>query len=146
MHKLVTWRALTSGLARRLLVGEDSRCDPADAFGVGDCVDLDDLALGDDETHDGKGSPTHSDDHSGCSVHQHGAQVGRRERAYACLLGNGRCAMNHLGGGGAPGAKVRAQHDVGIKQGNEGVEIAPTRGQEEGVDHSLSSICHIRPL
>ena len=68
------------GLALQLLVVEDSGCDPADAFGIGDRVDLDDLALGDGETHHGHGLSAHSDDHSGCSVHQRGAQVDDRAR------------------------------------------------------------------
>ena len=43
--------------------------------------------------------------------------------------------MDHHGGCGPPGAGVDAQHDVGVEHGDEGVEIAPTRRQEEGVDH-----------
>jgi hypothetical protein len=68
------------GLVGRLLVLEDSRCDPADALGVGDRVDLDDLALGDSEAHHGHGLSTQSDDDSGRSVHQRGAQVDDRAR------------------------------------------------------------------
>jgi uncharacterized protein YbjT (DUF2867 family) len=122
---------------------EDSRCDPADTVGVGDRIDLDDLALGDGETHHGKGPSTHGDDHSRCSVHQRWVHPGSRHRAYECLPGDGRCAADHIRSCGAPGAKVGSQHHVGIEQGEEGVEIAATR--EESVDHrSLTSEVGIR--
>jgi hypothetical protein len=51
------------GRPMRLFVGEDNRCDPADAVGVGDRV-------------------AESDDHSGCSVHQRRAQVDDRAPEY----------------------------------------------------------------
>src|SRR5229473_4440875 len=54
--------------AVRLLLVEDGCCDPADAFGVGDRVDLDDLAFGDGETHHSDGPSAPSDDHPGCAV------------------------------------------------------------------------------
>jgi len=59
----------------------------------------------------------------------------------------GRAAAAHLSPAGqlqvatalhmlaAPGARVEPQHDVGIKHPDEGVEIAPARCREEGVDH-----------
>lgn len=114
-----------------LLVAENGRGDPSDAFGIGDRVDLGDLALGYGETHDGEGPSTHSDDHSGCSVHEHGAQVGSRERADERLPGNGFCALDHLGSGGPPGAKVGSQYDVGVEQRDQSVEVAPRAARKK---------------
>ena len=122
-------------LTVQLFVAQDGGGDPADPFGVGDRVDLDDLAVDDGEPHDGEGLSTQGDDHAGCSVHQRGVQAGSRERAHDCLPGNGRRTMDHLRGGRVPGAKVGSQHDVGVEQGEEGVEVAPACRQEEGVDH-----------
>ena len=73
-----------------------------------------------------------------CPVHQRGAQADSRQRGREpaeCLPGHGRCATDHHGGGGAPGARVEPQHDAGIEHGDEGAEIAATRCREEGVDH-----------
>src|SRR5262245_45502105 len=41
-----------------LFVAKNGRGDPSDAFGIGDRVDLDDLALSDGETHYGEGPST----------------------------------------------------------------------------------------
>src|SRR5260370_14580304 len=68
-------RRRRAGLALRLLVGDDSPGDPADAFRVGDRVDLDDLALGNGEPHHDEGLPMHRDDHSGGSIHHGGMQL-----------------------------------------------------------------------
>lgn len=65
------FRAVVAGCG--LLVGKDSRCDPADAFGIGDRIDLDDLSLDDGEADDGDLLPPCNDEHSGCSVHQRGS-------------------------------------------------------------------------
>ena len=54
----------------RLLAGENGRGDPADAFGVGDRVDLDDPALDHREAQYGKWPAVHGNDRSSCSVHQ----------------------------------------------------------------------------
>jgi hypothetical protein len=48
-----------------LFVGEHARCDPADAFGVGDRVDLDDLASRDRERHHSEWTSLDGNDHSG---------------------------------------------------------------------------------
>lgn len=128
------------GLALRLLAGEDSRRDPADAVGFGDRVDLDDLACGDSEAYHDRGPPTYGDDHSGGAVHQRGVQADSRVRdsrcqALECLPGDSLCATEAHGGCGVPGACVHSEHDVGIEYGDEGVEIAFTRRQEEGIDY-----------
>jgi hypothetical protein len=64
------------GRAGRLVVGADSGRDLADTFGVGDRVDLGDLAVGDDEAHHGDGPSAHGDDHSSGPVDQRRAQLG----------------------------------------------------------------------
>src|SRR6266487_3504638 len=121
-----------------LLAVEDSRCDPADARGVGDRVDLDDLAIGDYETHHGDGPFTPKSDHPGGAVHQRGPQAESGQNGHEPderLAGYGRCATDHHGGCGAPGARVEPHYDAGIKHRDEGVEVTPARGREEGVDH-----------
>ena len=103
-------------------------------------VDLDDLALGDGESHHRERPSADGDDHPGRPVDQGGSHDARPGWQTAGLAGDGRRATDHHRGGGAPGAEVGSQHDVGIEQRDEGVEVAPARGREEGVDHlSLTS-------
>ena len=102
-----------------------------DAFGVGDGVDLDDPALDDGEAHHGEWPSTDGDHCSGGSVHQgrpdQCAGIARAWRATAAAPGSPR-------GAGPPAAEVGPQHDIGIEERDEGVEVAPTRRSEEGVD------------
>src|SRR4030095_540196 len=65
------WRCLRAwtrspgiGSARLLLLGEDGGGDPADAVGVADTVDLDDLATRDGEGQHGERPPVPGDDRS----------------------------------------------------------------------------------
>src|SRR5207237_3436063 len=82
------------------------------AFGVGDRIDLDDLALGDGETHDGEGPSGHGDNDARGGVHPRGMQLCGRVGEHERLPGYGGCAMDHPGDCGAPGAPVGPQHDV----------------------------------
>ena len=60
-------------------------------------------------------------------------------------LATAAAPRGHCGGWGAPGAPVGAQDDVGIEQGDKGIEIASTRSREEGVNHiSLTSELGVR--
>jgi hypothetical protein len=53
---------------------------------------------------------------------------------YQCLIGDRRCAVEHLWGGSS-GANVGSKYDVRIEHCDKRVEIAATCCQEEGVDH-----------
>jgi len=55
-----------------LLIGEDRRGDPADAFGVGEGVDLHDLAVTDGEPHHGERLTVKGDDDASPSIGQGG--------------------------------------------------------------------------
>jgi hypothetical protein len=52
------------------------RGDSFDTCWIGDGIDLDDLALRDNEPHGGEGPPTRGDHDSSCSVDQCGVQRG----------------------------------------------------------------------
>jgi hypothetical protein len=52
-----------------LLVDENSRCDLLDTCGIRDGVDLDDLAIDDEEAHNIDGLSIYRDYYSGCPVH-----------------------------------------------------------------------------
>ena len=58
-----------------------------------------------------------------------------RERDQRACPATAAAPRTTTGGAGAPGAEVGSQHDVGVEQRDEGVEVAPARCQEEGVDH-----------
>jgi len=77
--------------------------------------------------------------------HKCGAQLRGRVGEHECLAGYGICATDHRRGRGALGAPVGAQHDIGIEQRNEGIEITAARSREEGIDHvSLTSEIGVR--
>src|SRR5258706_856395 len=127
-------------LALRLLVGEDGCRDPADAFRVGDGVDLDDLALGNGEPHHDERLPMHRDDHSSGSIYHCGMQLDpwtreARGQALECVPGNGCYTLDHHGGYGNVSACVDSHHDIGIEQVDESAEITLTRSQKEGVHY-----------
>src|SRR5215207_2819511 len=115
-----------------LVVAENGRGDPADAVGVGDGVDLDDPAVGDGEAEDGEGPAAHGDDHAGGPVDQGRTELGGGEGAGQGLPGHGGRAAGHPGGGGSSGAEVGAEHDVGVEQADQGVEVAAAGRPEEG--------------
>ncbi|MBC6466550.1 hypothetical protein [Actinomadura alba] len=69
--------------------GEDSRCDLADTFGIGDCVDLGDLAVGDSEAHHGERLPRTVTTNPGGCVHQRRVEAcGRQGAAQERLQGD----------------------------------------------------------
>jgi hypothetical protein len=51
------------------------------------------------ESHDREGAPTYRHDHSSRSIHERRMQLSTWERAYQCLLGDGRRAAGDLGRG-----------------------------------------------
>ena len=128
-----------------LLVDENSCCDLLDTFGIGDGVDLDDLAIDDQEAHNIDGLSIYRDYYSGCPVHQGRVQTSGRAREPSlqpaeCLPCDSLGAVHHHGRCVAARTGVDAQHDVGVEHGNEGVEVATSRSREEGVSHcSLTS-------
>ena len=134
------------GDCRRLFLAENSRGDSPDALRIGNCIDLNDLAISDGEAHDGKGLPTYGDHDPGRSIHQRRVQLRSWERATnEGLLGNGRWTMNHLGCRGPPAAKIGAQYNIGIQDCDQRIEIATPGCAKEGVDHlALPSKIRIR--
>lgn len=57
------------GDCRRLFLAENSRGDSPDALRIGNCIDLNDLAISDGEAHNGKGLSTYRDHDPGRSIH-----------------------------------------------------------------------------
>jgi hypothetical protein len=116
---------------------QEGRGDRVDPFGIGDRVDLGDLAVDDREAHHGDGPPAHGDDHSGCPVHQGWVQLRDPQAAREpseCLPGDSRRAADRHGSCAAS-AGIDPQHHAGIEHGDESVEIAPARSGEEGIHH-----------
>src|SRR5262249_7402774 len=129
-----------AGLGLRLLLGEGSRRDPADALRVGDGVDLDNLAVGNGEPHHHGGLPICRDDYSGAAIHHRGMHLHpwtreARGRALDGLPGDGSGARERNGGEGTVRAWVEAEHDLWIEHVDERAKIALTRRQKEGVHH-----------
>jgi len=78
--------------ARGLLGWEGGGSDAADAVGVADALDLDDLAAGDGENQNDEGAPFPCDDHSRGAVDQHRVQLSTS--AAAGQLRHGLCAVD----------------------------------------------------
>ena len=123
---------------------EDGRGDCADAFGVGDRVDLGDFAVGDGEAHHGEWLCRRTVTAlPGPTVHQYWVQPARvRAGASASipyrLLGDrGRAADQHRGFR-VSGRRVDPQHDGGVEHGDEGAEVTAAGGGEEGVQRPLA--------
>jgi len=76
----------------------------------------------------------HRDDHARQPVDQCGVQPGVGEREPERLAGDRRRAAHYGGRGRSHGAVIGPQHHVGVEQRDERVEVAATRGAEEGVD------------
>ncbi len=105
--------------ARGLLGWEGGGSDAADAVGVADALDLDDLAAGDGEGQNDEGAPFPCDDHSRGAVDQHRVQLSTS--AAAGQLRHGLCAVDV---NWAPSEAVVSRHDVGVEHLDEGVEVA----------------------
>ena len=97
-------------------------------------VDLDDLAVGDGESQDRKGSSAYGDHYPRGAVHQRRMQLCMGKSTYKCLLGNSCCAACDLRSCWSSAAKISAQYDVGIQHRDEGFEIAATCCSEECID------------
>ena len=111
---------------------EGRQVEPVEAFGVGEGVDGDDPSFGDGERHDGEGrssavatTPTVPFTSTGCNVADGRANMTARPATAA--------APAHDVRGIRP--SVSAEHDVGVEQPDEPLEVAEPGGGEEGVDH-----------
>src|SRR6266545_3825113 len=115
-------------------VVEDRQIELAQACGVGEDVDLDDLPFRHREAHDRKRLSTCDDDQSRGSVHQRRMGEPGPPREAQRLLGHGprtaylpRCARGR-------GTEIGSEHDVRVEHRDQRVEVAVARGGEEGVD------------
>ena len=88
------------------------------------------LPSADGEAHDGERPSTDRDHHSGCPVHQRGSHQRARDGAVAWLA-TAAASAEHPRGRRAPGAKVGSQHDVGMEQRDEGVEVTPRAARKK---------------
>ena len=111
------------------------RGDLFDTSRFGDGIDLDDLALRDSEPHDSDGTATDGDHDSSGSVDQRRVQLGAWHCAYQCLIGDGRCTVEHLRSTGSSGAKVGSKYDLRIEHCDQRIEITTSCCLEEGVDN-----------
>jgi hypothetical protein len=113
-------------------MAEDRRGDPSDPFRIGDRGNLDDPAVDHREGHDCDRSATDADDGSGRAVHEGG--LDERAREAAGLAGDCPCAAVDDRGGAVLCAEVGSQHDVGMEDRQESIEIAFVGRLEERVD------------
>ena len=115
-------------------VVEHARVEVAEAVGVGEDVDGDDLPAGDREAHDRHRLSMRCGDDSGDSVHHPRLRAvgdpGEGER----LPGHGRRAVDLRQSACGHGAAVGAEHHVGGEDGEERGEVTAARGGQEGVD------------
>ena len=115
-------------------VVEDGEVELGEALGVGERVDLDDLAVAHGERHHRGESPTRHHDRTGGTVDQRRPHVRRQpavgERARRDLLR----AADDAGHVRPARPTVGPQHDVGVEDGDQSLEVAVTRRREERVD------------
>src|SRR5262249_58614495 len=114
------------------VVGKDGRSNAANAVGVANAVDLDDLVVNDREGHHRVRLPVDGDDHTNRAVDQ--CRVQPRTAWAAGELRDGGYAAEH--GRRTIRAKIGAQHDIRVKHLHERVEVAVAGRREEGVDHA----------
>ena len=122
-------------LAARLLGVEDSRCDPADPLRIGDHIDLDDLVLGHDEGHHTVGPAVDRDDDACRSVDQCRMELCRWVGSEAGLPYDSGRPVDDSGLRRTAGTVIRPEHDVGVKKGEQSVEVAAAGRGEERVDY-----------
>ncbi len=92
-------------------------------------MDFDDLAGADGEPHHTDRVTSDADDHSGRPVDEGWSHD--RTRYSPRLAGDGRRTATHRRRVGAPGAKVRSQHDIGIEQRDERIEVTAARSAKK---------------
>jgi hypothetical protein len=113
-------------------VVEDRQIELAEALGVGNHVDLDDLPAAGGEAENHKEPSTRSDGDSHGSVDERrscgpGTPLGRHPRHGRRTTDLPRLARRH-------GCVVGSEHDFRVEHRDERVEVAAARGSEEGVD------------
>src|SRR5216683_343784 len=106
----------------------------AEAYGVGDHVDLDDLPAREREAERPEQPSARSQDDSHRPVHERRSCEPGTPREVYRLLGPGprtadlpRCARSH-------GSLVGSDHDVRVEDREKPVEVTAAQGSEEGVD------------
>lgn len=102
----------------------------AEAGRVREDVDFGDLPVPDREAHDGERLPVAGYDDSGGSVYQRWPCERDKAGEAECLSGHGVRAADLPGCPGGHGAVVGPDHDVGVEQGDQCVEVAVPGGGE----------------
>jgi len=79
--------------------------------------------------------PIQRDDDARRPIYQRRMEQCRRIGTEARLPSDSRCAANNRGRGRAARAEVGSQDDVGVEQGDQGVEVTTSGCQKEGIDY-----------
>lgn len=106
-----------------LFAPKDSRGDSADAFRIGDHVELGDPVIDDGEGHHGVRPPIQRDHDTSRPVDQCRMELCRWIGAQPRLPGHGRCAADHHGRSRAARAQIGVQDDIGVEQGDQRVQV-----------------------
>jgi hypothetical protein len=116
-----------------LIEADDRLGNPADPVGVADAVNLDDLSIRYREGQDRKRVPANRYHDSRSAVDAHVVKF--RTWYWSSLLSDRGNTTKHLGRLGMPWSEVRTEHNGGIKNRDEAVEITGAGGGEERIDH-----------
>jgi hypothetical protein len=121
---------------------EEGQVQLVEALGIGDRVDLDDLAVPDLEVQYHKEPSTRGHDDTHGAVHE------RRTRgpgtSYERPPGHGRCTVDLPRYARRQGGAVGSEHDVRVEHRDKRVEVSIARGGEEGVDDlSLAGVIRL---
>jgi len=107
---------------------EDCHVDAGQALGVVEHVDRDDLPVRNGERHDRQHSRARGDDSSGGPVDQRRSHERGQSRGQDRLCGHLARGVDHDGSACTRCPSTGPEHDVGIEDGNERVEVAVAGG------------------
>jgi hypothetical protein len=115
-----------------LSIAEDGEFEVAEALGVGDCFDFDDLSVCDGEAKHHEEASAWGYDDSDFAIYE--SRLGCACTAFDSTIGYGCCAADLGRYAPGHGGGIGAEYDVGVKDCEKGLEVTATGGGEEGID------------